>query len=102
MNARVYVQLPNRPAGWIHDPYRLVRKLNPITGDFLPVKLPKTAEEVILTTDVTTSWRFDVDNVEGYRLLKDIMNKGGIVAIAGNYMKGEAPKPGVSPFTPIV
>lgn len=98
MNARVYVQLPNR-AGWIYDPYKAVRKLNPVTGNSLPVKLPKTAEEVLLTTDVTASWRFDVDNPNGYGLLKDIMNKGGIVAIAGDYMQGEAPKPSASPFT---
>lgn len=102
MNARVYVQLPKRHPGWIHDPYKLVRRLNPVTGNPLPVKLPKTAEEVLLTTDVTDSWRFDVDNVEGYSLLKDIMNKGGIVAIAGNYLEGQAPAPSASPFTAIV
>ena len=93
MNARVYVQLPNR-AGWIYDPYKAVKKLNS-----LPVKLPKTAEEVLLTTDVTMSCRFDVDNPDGYDLLKDIMDKGGIVAIAGDYMQGEAPRPSASPFT---
>ena len=98
MNARVYVQLPKR-VGWILNPYRLVKNANPVTEHPLPVKLPKTAEEVILTQDVTMSWRFDVDNPAGYCLLKDIMDKGGIVVIAGNYMQGEAPKPSAAPFT---
>ena len=98
MNARVYVQLPKR-VGWILDPHRLVKKVNPVTGRLLPVKLPKTAEEVILTQDVTMSWRFDVDNPAGYCLLKDIMDKGGFVVIAGNYLQGEAPKPSAAPFT---
>ena len=67
----------------------------------LSMKRPKTAEEVLLTSDITKSWRFDVDNVEGRRLLEDIMSKGGIVAIAGNYLEGQAPAPSASPFTPI-
>ena len=100
MNGRVYVQLPKRIPGWIHDPCRLPRKLSP-NGTPLPVKRPKTAEDILLTTDITQSWRFDVDKAEGYSLLEDIMSKGGIVAIAGNYFEGQAPAPSASPFTPI-
>ena len=98
MNGRVYVQLPNRTPGWI-TPY-MHQKLSP-NNMLLSMKRPKTAEEVLLTSDITKSWRFDVDNVEGRRLLEDIMSKGGIVAIAGNYLEGKAPAPSASPFTPI-
>lgn len=100
MNGRVYVQLPKRTPGWIHDPYRLPKKLSP-NGTPIPVKRPKTAEDILLTTDITKSWHFDLGNVEGYSLLEDIMSKGGIVAIAGTYLKGQAPAPSASPFTPI-
>ena len=100
MNGRVYVQLPKRTPGWITDPYTLPKKLSP-NGVLLSVKRPKTAEEILLTSDITKSWRFDVDNVEGYSLLEDIMSKGGIVAIAGNYLEGKAPAPSASPFSPI-
>lgn len=98
MNGIVYVQLPNR-CGWIHDPYKLVRKLNPVTGNPLPVKKPKTAEDILLTESLDYAWRFDVDNPDGYDLLADIMKKGGTIAIAGNLMNGEPPRPSASPFT---
>lgn len=99
MNGIVYVQLPKR-CGWIHDPYKLVRKLNLVTGNPLPVKKPKTADDILLTDNLDYAWRFDVDTIDGYILLADIMEKGGTIAIAGNLMRGKPPLPSACPFTP--
>lgn len=98
-NGRVYVQ-HNGQFGWIKDPWLLIPDgVKRCYEELIKVK-PKKASDVTLTPDIRESWRFDVDNPDGYFLISDLMESGATVCIADSYHEGKPPKPGVSPFTP--
>ena len=86
MNGRAYVQKGDR-FGWIlRDPKYVI---------------PKTASDVTLTSDVTKSLVFDVDNRDGYSLLNSLINDGYSVVIGDTFIHSRPAAPSASPFTPV-
>ena len=84
MNGRAYIQKGER-FGWVkRDPKYVI---------------PKTAEDVVLTSDVTESLVFDVDNRSGFSLLNSLINNGYSVVIGDTYIHRNVVEPSASPFT---
>lgn len=87
MNGRVYVQNGER-FGWVkRDPKSVI---------------PKSTEDVILTSDVNDSLVFDVDNPSGFQLLNSLLEDGYVVVIGDTYIHKRVAAPSASPFSPIV
>lgn len=86
MNGRAYIQKGD-VFGWI----KASRHLN-----------PKTTSEVELTSNVTDSLVFDVDNPSGFRLLNSLIEDGYVVVIGDSYIHKQVAEPSASPFTSIV
>lgn len=86
MQGRAYVQKGDK-FGWIkRDPKSVI---------------PKSADDVILTADVTESLVFDVDNVAGFSLLNSLVSNGYSVVIGDIYIHKKVAAPSASPFTPV-
>jgi len=86
MNGRAYVQKGER-FGWV--------KRNPKSV------IPKSTEDVSLTSDVNDSLVFDVDNPSGFQLLNSLLEDGYLVVIGDTYIHKKVAMPSASPFTPI-
>lgn len=87
MNGRAYVQKGDR-FGWVkRDPKSVI---------------PKSAEDVSLTSDVNDSLVFDVDNPSGFKLLNSLLEDGYVVVIGDTYIHKRVAEPSASPFSPIV
>ena len=87
MNGRAYVQNGDR-FGWVkRDPKSVI---------------PKSTEDVILTSDVNDSLVFDVDNPSGFQLLNSLLEDGYVVVIGDTYIHKRVAAPSASPFSPIV
>lgn len=86
MNGRAYVQKGD-VFGWI----KASRYLN-----------PKVTTEFELTSDVTSSLVFDVDNPSGFRLLNSLLEDGYVVVVGDAYIHKQVAAPSASPFTPTV
>ena len=86
MNGRAYVQKGER-FGWVkHDPKSVI---------------PKSIEDVSLTSDVNDSLVFDVDNPSGFRLLNSLLEDGYVVVIGDTYIHKRVAAPSASPFSPL-
>lgn len=84
MNGRVYIQNGDR-FGWIkRDPKSVI---------------PKSIEDVVLTSDVTESLVFDVDNRAGFSILNSLISNGYSIVIGDSYIHQNVVAPSVSPFT---
>lgn len=64
--------------------------------------IPKTVNDVKLTSDVTKSLVFDVDNVAGYTILNLLIEDGFMVVIGDSFVHKNQAAPSASPFTPDV
>ena len=83
MNGRAYIQ-KGETFGWI----KASRHFN-----------PKTTSEVELTSNVTDSLVFDVDNPSGFRLLNSLIADGYVVVIGDSYIHKQVAEPSASPFS---
>lgn len=84
MNGRAYIQNGDR-FGWIKRDPKFV--------------IPKSIEDVVLTSDVTESLVFDVDNMSGFSLLNSLVSNGYSVVIGDTYIHRNVAEPSASPFT---
>ena len=84
MNGRAYVQKEDR-FGWIKRDPKFV--------------IPKSADDVVLTTDVAESLVFDVDNMSGFSLLNSLVSNGYSIVIGDTYIHRNVAEPSASPFT---
>lgn len=64
--------------------------------------IPKTVNEVKLTSDVAKSLVFDVDNVAGFTILNLLIEDGWSVLIGDSHIHLKQVMPSASPFTPDV
>ena len=87
MNGRAYVQKGDR-FGWVkRDPKYVI---------------PKSAEDVSLTSDVNDSLVFDVDNPSGFQLLNSLLEDGYVVVIGDTYINKRVAASSASPFTQVI
>ena len=89
MKGRVWVQRGKRECGWIS-----LRNIG------LP--MPKSIDDVSITTDINYSIAFDVDNPDGFNLINDFISKGFTVCIASHIIHRTVASPSESPFTTVV
>ena len=85
MNGRAYIQ-KGETFGWIKASRHLI---------------PKTTSEVELTSNVTDSLVFDVDNPSGFRLLNTLIEDGYVVVVGDSFIHKRVVTPSASPFSPI-
>ena len=89
MLGRVYAQKGNEEGGWVCncDPFNLLQ--------------PKSKDDVILSHDINKACVFDVDNVNGFKLINGLIADGYIVCIGPNIIHRKEAEPSASPFTEI-